>query len=401
MGTNTFSDRISKISEPASQNLLSRIKLLKSKGIDIYDFSKQKDAPKIAIDRAIRSLKSSSGSLSTEIRGNLNLRKAITTKLYEQNKLEINAHKNIIITVGAKEAILSTFFALLDHGDEVIVEDPGYLSFEPLINLVGAKPVLLPLTKRNNFKISISDLKKKINSKTKLLLLCNPHNPTGRCLTHEHLTEISKLCIEKDIFVLSDEAYEHFVFEKNRHISIASLPGMFERTITIQTVSKIYNMSGWRIGWAIASTELIEKILLAHAHSVTSPTSFAQAGAIAVLEKNIGEGDQPFCQIVDRYQKQRDVMVKLLQSIPGVECHLPEGTFFTFPDISSFGYSSLKISNYLLDNYKIATVPGSAFGPSGEGFLRLVFKSEINSIRLGIKEMDLAFNEIHNKIKKD
>ena len=188
------------------------------------------------------------------------------------------------------------------------------------------------------------------------------------------------------------------MFEENKHFSIASLPGMFERTITIQTVSKIYNMSGWRIGWAISNNDIISKILLAHSHSVTSPTSFSQAGVIPVLEKNIGEGDETTNKIVERYQKQRDIMVKLLRSISGVDCHLPDGTFFVFPDVSSYGSNSIEISNYLLDYYNVATVPGIAFGQSGEGFLRLVFKSDINSIKSGITQMRNGLNDFNKKI---
>ena len=281
-----------------------------------------------AIENAIKSLKSSDGNLSTDVRGSLELRKSIAQKVYNYNALDIDPEKNIVVTVGAKGYTLH-ILAILDYDDEVIVEDPGYLSFEPLINLVGAKPIHLQLNKKNNFKFLINELRKKINSKTKLLLLCNPHNPTGRCFSYNDLVEISKVCVEHDIFVLSDEAYEHFVFDKNKHFSIASFPGMFERTITIQTVSKIYNMSGWRIGWAISHDEIITKILLAHSHVVTSPTSFSQAGVIPVLEKNIGEGGEAINKIVDRYQQQRDIMVSLLQSIPGgsVTC---EGTFLLF-----------------------------------------------------------------------
>ena len=394
------SKRISKISEPVSQNLLSRVKFLKNKGVKIHDFSKQRNVPNEAIENAIKSLKSSDGNLSTDVRGSLELRKSIAQKVYNYNALDIDPQKNIVVTVGAKEAILSTFLAILDYGDEVIVEDPGYLSFEPLINLVGAKPIHLQLNKTNNFKFLINELRKKINSKTKLLLLCNPHNPTGRCFSYDDLAEISKVCVEQDIFVLSDEAYEHFVFDKNKHLSIASFPGMFERTITIQTVSKIYNMSGWRIGWAISHDEIITKILLAHSHVVTSPTSFSQAGVIPVLEKNIGEGGEAINKIVDRYQEQRDIMVSLLQSISGVECHLPEGTFFAFPDISSYGSSSIEISNYLLNHSKVATVPGNAFGPSGEGFLRLVFKSDVKAIHSGILQMKNGLEFFQKKFSK-
>ena len=224
------------------------------------------------------------------------------------------------------------------------------------------------MKKNNGFKISISNLLNLINTKTKLLILCNPHNPTGRCLSNNDLKKISDICIKYNLNVLLDEAYEHFVYNKNKHYSLASFPGMFERSITIQTVSKIYNMSGWRIGWVVGSNKLIEKILIAHSHAVTSPTTFAQIGVIPVIEQNIGEGNEKINIIVKRYEKQRDYMISFLKSIDGIDCHYPDGTFFAFPDISSFGFNSNQISNYLLDKANVASVPGVAFGPSGEGF---------------------------------
>ena len=392
-----FSKRISNISPAISQNLISKVRELKRLGNKIHDFSKQLETPKVAIKYAIESLKTPEGSLISDIRGNYLLRKTIAQKCLYNNNLKINAEENIIVTVGAKEGILSTLFALLDHNDEAIVEDPGYLSFEPQIKLVGAKPILLPLDKQDGFKFSIEHLINKITSKTKLLILCNPHNPTGRCFSRDELIKIGKICIDNNIYLLIDEAYEHFVYDGLKHHSMASLPKMFERTITIQTVSKIFNMSGWRIGWVIGPAEIINKILIAHSHSVTAPSTFAQEGAIPVIEKNIGEGGMKIPKIVDRYERQRDLMVSLLKSIEGVECHLPEGTFFAFPNISNFGYGSFEISNYLLEEAGVATVPGLAFGPSGDSFLRLVFKEDKKSIKMGINQMNLALEKLRKK----
>ena len=256
------------------------------------------------------------------------------------------------------------------------------------------------MKKKNGFKFSISNLSDLINTKTKLLLLCNPHNPTGRCLSYNDLKKISDICLKYNLNVLLDEAYEHFVYNNNKHYSLASFPGMFERSITIQTVSKIYNMSGWRIGWVVGSSKLVEKILIAHSHAVTSPTTFAQIGVIPVIEKNIGEGNKKINIIVKRYEKQRDYMISFLKSIDGIDCHYPDGTFFAFPDISRFGYNSNQISNYLLDKANIASVPGAAVGPSGEGFLRMVFKSDLHSLELGLEKMSKALKKLPNNMDK-
>ena len=210
----SFSKRILDIPEAISQKLLSKVRNLKKLNNKIHDFSKQKDTPKIAINTVIKSLKLQENSISSDIRGVYGLREAISKKLFSYNNLRVDPDKNILITVGAKEAILSSLFALIDQGDEVIIEDPGYLSFLPLIKLVGGIPKRLELKKNNGFKISISNLLNLINTKTKLLILCNPHNPTGRCLSYNDLKKISDICIKYNLNVLLDEAYEHFVYNE-------------------------------------------------------------------------------------------------------------------------------------------------------------------------------------------
>ena len=394
MRKNKFSNRLKSVIDPVSQNLMAKVRVMRDEGIEIHDFAKQADPPEMAIKDAINELNMPKGSLYSDTRGAIKLRKAIAKRCFLNNGLEINPETDIVVTVGAKEAILSTLLALVDIGDEVLVEDPGYISFEPLIRLVGGVPVRIPLEKKNGFKFPVETFERKITKKTSLLLLCNPHNPTGRCLSTEELSKISEISIATGIYVLVDEAYEHFVYDDKTHISLASFPGMYSRTVTVQTISKIFNMGGWRIGWAYGSYEIVEKMLLAHTHVVTCPATFAQAGAAVVIENNIGEGNKPIKAIVERYQLQRDFIVNQLQSMLGVKCHKPAGTFFVFPNISSFGQSSGELSEYLLEEARVSSVPGDAFGPNGDGYLRMVFKSDIASIKKGMEAMSKALEKL-------
>jgi len=300
----------------------------------------------------------------------------------------------IQVTVGAKEAILSSLLALVGNEDEVLVEDPGYLGFEPIIRLTGAKPVSLPLIKNEDFRFPLEYLRDYITPRTRVLLLCNPHNPTGRCLTQTELTEIGKIAREKGLIVLIDEAYEHFVYDGLKHLSLAALPEMKSVTVTVQTMSKIFNMGGWRIGWATGPAHIMEKIHLVHTHAVTAPTTFAQSGAAAALASGVAEGNQNIKSIINRYQSQRDVMIRELCSIPGISCHVPQGTFFIFPNVSRYKISTDSISNYLLESCNVATVPGSAFGSNGSGYIRMVFKCDPSMISLGLSRMAAALKRL-------
>lgn len=382
-----FADRISTLGPPASHRVIARVRALRAQGVDVIDFGQQGATPDIAKQAAASVIQSAEGSAYTDTRGRPGLRLVIAEKLARENGIAADPDSEIVVTLGAKEAILASMLALVGSGDEVVIEDPAYVGFEPLIRLVGGVPVRIPLHAEDGFRFPVEKLQSYLTQKTRLLLLCNPHNPGGHCHSVQELAAIAEIAKRADINVLVDEAYEHFVYDGARHVSLASLDGMFDRTITVQTVSKVYNMAGWRVGWASAAAPLMAKIAMVHAHAVTCPTSFAQAGAEAVIRDGIGEGNDPIAEIVQRYSAQRDAMVDRLRAVPGVTCTRPHGAFFVFPDLSAFGMSSVDICEYLLDQARVSAVPGSAFGPQGEGHVRLVFKSDVDVIKQGIARL--------------
>ncbi len=394
MTNQKFADRMKFIKPATSQELIAKVKAMRTDGIEVFDFSDQGASPEVARRAAVKKINEPSGSTYSDTRGLHELRQEIAKKNFSDQGIELDPDMEIQVTVGAKEAILSSLLALVGNEDEVLVEDPGYLGFEPIIRLTGAKPVSLPLIKNEDFRFPLEYLRDYITPRTRVLLLCNPHNPTGRCLTQTELTEIGKIAREKGLIVLIDEAYEHFVYDGLKHLSLAALPEMKSVTITVQTMSKIFNMGGWRIGWATGPAHIMEKIHLVHTHAVTAPTTFAQSGAAAALASGVAEGNQNIKSIITRYQFQRDVMIRELCSIPGISCHVPQGTFFIFPNVSRYKISTDSISNYLLESCNVATVPGSAFGSNGSGYIRMVFKCDPSMISLGLSRMAAALKRL-------
>lgn len=382
-----FADRVARVGYSESLAVIAKVSEMRRQGIDVIDFGRQGDAPEIARDAAIAMMRTAASSVYTDPRGLPALRDTIARKLAAENGIAADSDTQIVVTVGAKEAILATLLTLVDRGDEVLLEDPGYVSFAPMVRLAGASPVPVPLGDETGFRLAVEDLRRRVTPRTRLLLLCNPHNPTGRCLSADDLAAVAEFARAHDLRVLMDEAYEHYVYDGRRHLSLAALPGMMERTVTVQTVSKVYNMGGWRVGWVTAAAPVVAKILAVHTHSVTCPASFAQAGAEAVIRAGIGEGGLPIAAIVANYQRQRDAMVAGLRRIPGVTCVAPEGAYFAFPNIRRFGLSSVEFSRRLLETAHVATTPGSAFGAAGEGHVRVVIKSDVAEIERGIARM--------------
>lgn len=377
-----------------SQATIRRVRELRRQGVDVIDFGTRADTPKDVKAAAIRQLETNVASFYTDARGLTELRLAIARKLAAENGIDADPETEIIASIGGKQGIQAALLALVDGDDEVLIEDPGWLSFEPMVRLAGATPVPLAMIEENGFKFTIDDLRAKITPRTRLLILCNPHNPTGRVLDRAALEAIAEVAREHEFSVLMDEAYERFVYDGNAHVSLAALEGMWSRTITVQTTSKIYNMFGWRIGWIAARAEIIEKILTINSHSITCPTSFAQAGAAAALGADIGQGDLPIQEIVANYERQRNVLVAGLRAIPGVSCEMPGGAYFVFPNIRSFGKSSRDISRHLLEDAGVATLPGSDFGNQGEGHVRLVFNAPVPEIERGLEKISAVLRGI-------
>ncbi|MDA0261270.1 MAG: aminotransferase class I/II-fold pyridoxal phosphate-dependent enzyme [Proteobacteria bacterium] len=389
-----FSDRMQHVGYSGSLALIGKVRAMRQQGIEVIDFGQQGPPPKVARVAAQQWIDDPSSAPYTDPRGWLNLRQAIAAKLDAENGIVADVETEIIVTVGGKQALFATLLALVDRGDEVLLEDPGYVSFEPLVRLAGATPVQFPLDKTNGFRFSVDDIRSRVTPRTRVLVLCNPHNPTGRVLSMAELDAVAALAREYDLRVVVDEAYEHFVFDGIPHVSLASLPGMKERTVTVQTMSKVYNMGGWRVGWLAAPSPIAEKVLAVHTHSVTCPASFAQVGAEAAIRARVGEGDLPISAIVEKYAHQRDAMMAGLSAIPGVSCTTPEGAYFVFPDIGSFGLSSGEMSAYLLEAGHVAATPGGAFGARGESHVRVVIKADVVTINRGVERIATALAKL-------
>ncbi|MDE0970234.1 MAG: aminotransferase class I/II-fold pyridoxal phosphate-dependent enzyme [Octadecabacter sp.] len=389
-----FANRMANIISSQSLSIIAEVKELRRTGVDVVDFGQQGNTPTIARVAAGIVINDAEGSFYSNSRGLPILRQEIADKLSTENGFEADPDTNIIITVGAKQGILTALLALIDRDDEVLLDDPGWISFAPMVQITGATPIAVPLVEENSFRSTTESFRQRITARTKLIILCNPHNPTGRCLSREELSEIATLAQEFDLFVLMDEAYEHFSYDNKKFVSMASLPGMAERTITAQTVSKIYNMAGWRVGWVVANRNVIDRMLAIHTHLVSCPTTFAQAGVAAVISAGIGEGDLPLGEIVANYETQRNSMVNGLRNIDGLSCFMPEGAFFAFPNIKKFGKNSVDMSRYLLDQARVSTIPGSAFGEGGEGHVRVVFKTNVKEIERGLHRIAEALSKL-------
>ena len=314
------------------------------------------------------------------------LRRAIVEKLRRENGLDYTADE-IIVTPGGKPAIFAAIMTLIDRGDEVLILDPGWVSYAPEVIIAEGTPVGVPLSPDDNFAITEDRLRPYITPRTRALILCTPNNPTGRVATEEELATVARLAREHDFYVLSDEIYEKLVYDGAVHRSIAALPGMWERTLTLNGFSKAYAMTGWRLGFLAAPRPIVQQILKVHSHSVTCAASFSQRGAIVALN-----GPQGFIgEMVSAYDRRRHLVADGLNAIPGVSCPLPQGAFYAFPDIRATGLSSAHCAELLIEEGGVAVTPGSAFGTAGEGFIRLSYATSDELLRRAIGRMTDVF----------
>ena len=296
-------------------------------------------------------------------------------------------NKNILVTVGGSEAIDMALRAMIDPGDEVIITTPCYVSYEPCATLAGGVVKTIPLKNENEFRLTKEELEKAITPKSKILIMCFPNNPTGAIMEKHDLEEIKDVIIKHDLVVISDEIYSELTYDKN-HISIASLPGMKERTIVINGFSKTYSMTGWRLGFACGPEEIIKEMTKIHQFSIMcAPTNSQYAGIEAL--KN---GDDDIIYMRDAYNERRRFVLKRLEEM-GIPCFEPKGAFYVFPDIRGFGLSSEEFCLRLLKEEKVVVVPGNAFGESGEGFIRISYAYSIDDLKN-------ALARVENFIKK-
>lgn len=325
-------------------------------------------------------------------RGLPELREVISKKVAKENGIEADPNSEIIVTVGGKQAIFSSILTLVDAGDEVIVADPSWVTYEPCVKLAEGRVVPVPVSEQNQFRLMAEDILKAVTSRTKLIIINSPNNPTGSVLRREDLKEIADVACDKDLFVISDEIYEYLVYDGLKHSSVGSLPGMKERTITANGFSKAYSMTGWRLGYLVGPKQIVQHILAIHEHSVTGPCSFAQKAAAQAM--NDPRSEKSIESMVTEFEKRRNVMVQGLNKIPGITCVKPSGAFYSFANISALGRNSMQIANHLLEKALVATVPGSAFGERGEGYLRLSFANSAENITEALDRIRSALGKL-------
>ncbi|MCE9641657.1 MAG: pyridoxal phosphate-dependent aminotransferase [Betaproteobacteria bacterium] len=387
------SSRVTSIAASATVASVDRVKQLRAAGEDIIglatgtpDFDTPahiKAAGKAAIDEDRTYI------IYTQSAGLPELREAIAAKLLRENNVRATPDE-ILVTIGVKQGLFTAALACLDPGDEVLIPTPTWVTYEACFTLAGAVPVYVPCGKAQNFRPDPEQLAKHITPRTRMIMLNSPGNPAGGVVTPEALSGIAELAIKHDLLVLSDEIYEHMVFDGRRNISIASLPGMAERTLTFNGLSKAYAMTGWRVGYVAGPRHIVRNMQKIHTHSVTCAAAFAQKAAVAALS---GPQDD-LHSYIKTLTSRRTQLIDGLNSIPGIKCGAPDGGIFCFPDISGLGISDQECSSLFLEKAKVSSLAGSAFGPGGEGHLRMAFA------RRNPNDIDIAIERLAAVLKK-
>ena len=311
------------------------------------------------------------------------LREAIAEKLLKENNIKADFETEITVTAGGFAAIYSTLQAVIDPGDEVIIPEPAWPSYRELVKLAGGKPVPLPL-KAPNYSLNLDLLKERITEHTKMVMINTPNNPTGVVYSRQELTALAALAKKHDFLVLADEVYEKMTFDDARHFSIASVAGMKQRTVTVNSFSKTYAMTGWRVGYVVANERITAGIRQVHSYTVSCVSPVFQRAALTALTTP----QDCVQQMVKEYEERRDMAVEALNSLSGFQCSKPKGTFYLFPDIHEFGLSSAEFAERLLREAKVATIPGSAFGKSGEDHLRISLTVSRKTLMKAIKRIE-------------
>lgn len=314
------------------------------------------------------------------------LREALAKKFTREYGLFYNPENEILVTVGATEAVFLALLAFINPGDEVLIPDPGFVCYEPAVLIAGGTPVSMPMLEDDGFKPDIETVTSLITEKSRVIILNFPNNPTGSILTYDELAELSKLAVEKDLIIISDEVYEKIIYDDAKHYCLATFPGMRERTIVVNSFSKTYAMTGFRVGCALGHEDLISPMLLTQQFTVACVDGPAQYAATAALE-----GPQKFVsEMVSKFDKRRRLVYRRLGEIEGFNCFLPKGAFYAFPNIKSFKTTSADFSEFLLKKGKVAVTPGSSFGKYGENYLRFSFATSYEKINEALDRIEKA-----------
>lgn len=345
------------------------------------------DSPEIAKEASKKAL--DKGMVHyTEIAGIFPLRKAITDSYYKNHGIEYNPENEILVTAGACEAISTIMLGMMNPGEEIIVPSPYFTAYEEQAIISNVELIEVPLKMENNFSLKAEDIKNKITEKTKVLLINTPHNPTGSIIKEKDLQDIAKLAVANDLLVISDETYDQFLFG-GKHVSISTMPDMRERTIIVNSASKTFSMTGWRIGYLMGPSKMLKYLNKVHQNFSTCATAFAQAGA---AEAYIN-GEEFTENMLKEFERRRDLVYNSLKNIEGIEVLKPDGAFYVFANIEKLGIDEFEFCDYILEEAGVAIVPGSSFGKYGKGFVRICYTCSYEQIK---EAMDRIEKSVEN-----
>lgn len=369
-------------------DIVSEMKDAISLGVGEPDF----DTPWHIRDEGIYSLEKGK-TFYTSNAGLKELRREICNYLYRKQGVSYDPMTEVLITVGGSEAIDMGLRAMINPGEEVLIPQPSYVSYEPCAILAGAKPVIINLKAENEFRLTAEELEAAITDKTKILILPFPNNPTGAIMERKDLEAIAEVIIKHDIFVMSDEIYSELTY-KEKHVSITQLPGMKERTILINGFSKAYAMTGWRLGYACGPAEIIKQMTKIHQFAIMCAPTTSQYAAVEALKN----GDDDIAQMRMAYNQRRRFLMNAFREM-GLECFEPYGAFYVFPCIKEFGMTSEEFATRFLEEEKVAVVPGTAFGDCGEGYLRISYAYSLENLKVAIGRLEHFINGLRAKEK--
>lgn len=369
-------------------DIVSEMEEAISLGVGEPDF----DTPWHIRDEGIYSLEKGR-TFYTSNAGLKELKVEITKYIKRSQNVTYDADHEVIVTVGGSEAIDLALRAMINPGDEVLIPQPSYVSYEPCAIMADAVPVIIELKEENEFRLTAQELRDAITEKTKILILPFPNNPTGAIMEKKDLEEIAEIIREKDIFVISDEIYAELTY-KDKHVSIVSIPGMQERTVLINGFSKAYAMTGWRLGYACAPKEIMEQMIKIHQFAIMCAPTTSQYAAVEALKN----GDDDVASMREAYNQRRRFLMNAFREM-GLKCFEPYGAFYVFPCIKEFGMSSDEFAERLLSEEKVAVVPGTAFGDCGEGFLRISYAYSLDNLKIALNKIQHFITRLRNEQK--
>jgi len=358
--------------------LVQESKDVVSLGVGEPDFP----TPEALKDAGIRAIENDYTSYTSNY-GLLELRERIATKLKSENGIDRNPENEILITTGTSEALDLAIRAIINPGDEVLIPEPSYVAYKPDVWFAHGGPIAVPTMEENEFRVQAEDILERITKKTKAIIIPSPNNPTGSVLRKKDLEEIADIAMDTNLIVISDELYEELIYDDERHYSIGSFRGMEDLTITLNGFSKAYAFTGWRLGYAVGNSEIIEAMMKIHQYTMLCAPSIAQYAALDAFDLKEDVSD-----MVKSYDLRRKLLVKGLNSLPNISCIMPKGAFYAFPNIKESGMNSEKFVRALFKEVGVAAIPGNTFGASGEGYVRCSYSVSRETISEALRRME-------------